>query len=170
VLSADGSIVTFNSYATDLVAGVSVPFDSSDNVYYTPLAATQSVVTASSLHTTGTSFTVMAEDSTGQSVAGPHSIPLNGQRPTEETPAIANISDPTFTTGLTITLTNLSKNATLTNESGAYQGNPNIDLATPTGGLGQHQSNTVNLILSDPTPKPVNFDSTENEERLSGNS
>ncbi len=71
VLSATGHVVTFNSSATDLVAGVSVP-GGNGNVYYTPIAASQFVVTASSPQTAGTSFTitVKAEDASGNVLTG----------------------------------------------------------------------------------------------------
>ncbi|HTU93632.1 MAG TPA: hypothetical protein VMF69_26360, partial [Gemmataceae bacterium] len=70
-VSSNGSIVTFNSYASDLVAGVSAS-NNYTNVYYTPIGAAQFAVTATSPQTAGASFTitVTAEDAAGHVFTG----------------------------------------------------------------------------------------------------
>jgi hypothetical protein len=147
-VSSDGSTVIFNSYATNLVPGVSVPTDTNgnpaENVY------------AYSLPSTAPSPT---------NVSGDVKVTEGGfrydftKKAFVQTMTITNTSGSALNGPLYLVLPNLSSNATLANASGSYNGDPYLTATTST--LAPNQSITLTLEFTDPTHKAVTYDTPE---------
>ncbi len=138
--------------------------------------AASSTINNTNLSATSNAFDITSSGPTDISsdlnvaVGGHHLVIINGKRYVDETLTITNTSDLTFLTGISLVLTNLSKNATLSNGNGTYNGNPYLDIGTPSGGLAHGQSMTVDLLFLDPTLQAINFGTEEYEGEMSGNS
>jgi hypothetical protein len=147
-VSSDGSTVIFNSYATNLVPGVSVPQDPSgnpaENVY------------AYSLPSTAPSPT---------NVSGDVKVTEGGfrydfsKKAFVQTVTITNTSGSALNGPLYLVLPNLSSNATLANSSGTYNGDPYLTAAT--NALAANQSITLTLEFTDPTHKAITYDAAQ---------